>query len=813
MLRRLNVRTRLVAVIAVPLVLLLAVVVPEILERRGRAADAGRAAAITTHADDVAAAVDALQGERTLAAAVRAGAGPDVVRALEDQRSTTDPAVERAISTLDRLAAEHDSLAGPAASAATQLDRLPVIREAGDSAADDAPWTDPFAPAIDALLDVQEAAASVSASLGVGNGLSSVAIVANAKEAASAQAAELAAASTWGELRGEQAAILADLRADEAAYRATYLTTSPSNLQDARRDALETPEGATAGRMVDGMAAGGEVADLTSWLDASDARQQVLREVEADRIVDARRTAESVEATSDRASNGYLVLAGSGLLLAFALALAVAQSITRPLRELTDAANHLAEDRLPQLVDALRNPVEDDEHYLAAAMEPIAVRAHDELGNLARSFNTVQSVAVDVAAEQASLLKKGISELYVNLARRNQALLDRQIQMLDQLEREEQDPEVLEHLYLLDHLATRMRRNAESLLVLAGAESGPRRTQPISLIDVVRAAVSEVEEYERVDLGTLAEATLHGPAVSDVAHLVAELLENATQFSPPESMVRVDGARTGGSYQLVISDRGVGMRPEQLEQLNDLLRDPPVTGLALGRSLGCLVAARLASRHDITVRLRAAEGEGVAAYVVLPRHLLVEQAADTPGAATAGAGGAVDPAEVGAVRRRRPLPKRPDLEAQVAAWEAPETVEPLVVEPLVVDPRAVEPVHPVPDHVGPDRLDEALPTADFEAGIQALLQEETGDDPSAPGARRPTASEPVDEPAMSGAATLTRRVPGATAEALPEPPAHPPVRRDPDEVRHRLSRYRSGLTAGRTNDGQPAPAADDQEGS
>ena len=195
-----------------------------------------------------------------------------------------------------------------------------------------------------------------------------------------------------------------------------------------------------------------------------------------------------------------------------ASALAAARSITRPLRELTEAADHLAEERLPQLVDALRHPVDDDEHYLSAAIEPIAVRSDDELGHLAQAFNAVQSVAVDVAAEQATLLKKGISDLYVNLARRNQALLDRQIQLLDQLEREEQDTEVLEHLYLLDHLATRMRRNAESLLILAGAESGPRRSKPVEVVDVVRAAVSEVEEYERVELGTLAAATLHGPA-------------------------------------------------------------------------------------------------------------------------------------------------------------------------------------------------------------------------------------------------------------------------------------------------------------
>ena len=148
----------------------------------------------------------------------------------------------------------------------------------------------------------------------------------------------------------------------------------------------------------------------------------------------------------------------------------------------------------------------------------------------------MQSVAVDVAAEQATLLKKGISDLYVNLARRNQALLDRQIQHLDQLEREEQDTEVLEHLYLLDHLATRMRRNAESLLVLAGAESGPRRSQAGRASSTSSAPRSA--RWRSTSASTsarLAGATLHGPAVSDVAHLVAELLENATQFSPPET--------------------------------------------------------------------------------------------------------------------------------------------------------------------------------------------------------------------------------------------------------------------------------------
>ena len=414
------------------------------------------------------------------------------------------------------------------------------------------------------------------------------------------------------------------------------------------------------------------------------ARQQVLREVEGTRATEALLAIDAVEASARQSSTAYLVLAGSALLLALALALAAARSITRPLRELTDAADDLATERLPKLVDALRQPIDDDQD-MAAALEPIAVRTDDEIGRLAHAFNAVQLVAVDVAAEQSLLLKKGISDLYVNLARRNQALIDRQIQLLDQLEAEEQDTEVLQHLYLLDHLATRMRRNAESLLILAGSESGPRRSKPIEVVDVVRAALSEVEDYERIELGSLAAATLHGPSGSDVAHLVAELLENATQFSPPDSAVRVDGAMTAGTYQIVITDHGVGMRQEQLDELNEVLRDPPVTGLALGRALGCLVAARLAARHGITVRLRSTEGEGVAAYVILPQHLLVEEQGEA-----------------------RPTPAPPPVAAAPVPEADPD-------EASVLAER----------HAPPARLSDALPArSEFDAGIQALLDRE-----------------------------------------------------------------------------------------
>lgn len=778
MLRRLNVRTRLIAVIAVPLALLLAVAVPEALQRRDRASDADRAAASSNEVAAVAAAVDALQGERTLSAAQRAGAGAEVVTALRDQRTRTDTVVERADAALVRLAGLDPFVAAATGEARDALALLERVRDDTDAADSIVPWVDPFEPILTELLDVQEAVGSAASELGVGNQLSLVALVARAKDATAAQAAQVAAAAAWGELRGDQVGILEDQRADEAAYRTAYLAGSPFDQRLDRRAELGRGAATVAGRSVDQVIRGDAVPSLTSWLDLGASRQVVFRDTESARAAEALRLAQDIETAAIRSSTGYLVLAGGGLLLALALALAAARSITRPLRELTDAASHLAEERLPKLVDALRHPVEDDTD-LAAALQPMAVRSDDELGHLAHAFNAVQSVAVSVAAEQATLLKKGISDLFVNLARRNQALIDRQIQLLDQLEADEQDVEVLEHLYLLDHLATRMRRNAESLLILAGSESGPRRAKPIELVDVVRAALSEVEEYERVDLGTMAAATLQGPAVSDVAHLIAELLENATHFSPPDTLVRVDGAGTGSGYQIVITDTGVGMRQDKLDELNAVLSSPPVTGLALGRSLGCLVAARLAARHGITVRLRAGQDAGVVAYVLLPRHLLVEAGTDALGSPLRSDTPLALPASHAWAPDRDPVSGLAD---SVPAADA-------VIE--LVD---------LPAASAPASLQDALPTrSTFDAGLKALLDGER--EPSLVEPPVPTQVEGVVRSDDQPTATLQRRVPGATTEAQPEPPDEPRLRRNPDEVRALLSRYRSGLHAGRVTEG------------
>ena len=737
MLRRLNVRTRLMAVIAVPLVLLLAVAIPEAVQRLDRAAEADGAAAATEEVAVLAGAVDALQAERTLSAARWGGAVDDVQAPLSTQRAFTDDAVRRAGAALEGLALRDPALVGVVQQARLGLAGLPDVRATVDRASGTA-WDDGFAPVIGRLLEVEEATAIAVAALGLDGGLRDVVLLERLKDAAAAQAAIVAAAAAAGSLDPGQAPRLRELRAEEAAYRVAYLSAAPPEERAERRNEITAGPATSLGREIDELGGGDAVAGVAAWLERAGERQEVILGVEDQRASEALGSARQVAVESRRSATGYLSLSGAALLLVLGLALAVARSITRPLRALTDAADRLAQERLPALVDTLRRPVaDDDEHYLTAALEPIAGGSHDELGRLARAFNAVQSVAVDVAAEQSSLLKKGISDLYVNLARRNQALIERQIQLLDRLEANEEDAEVLEHLYLLDHLATRMRRNAESLLVLAGAESGPRRSKPVAVVDVVRGALSEVEEYERVEVGMMPAAVIHGPAVSDVAHLVAELLENATQFSPPETHVRVDGARSGGGYELIITDQGVGMPAEQLEELNAVLRDPPVTGLALGRALGCLVAARLAARHGIRVRLRPGDRDGVAAHVVLPRHLLAEGAAPR------------------------------------AADEPPS-------EP-VADPR-------------PGELAEAVPTRQaFDAGLQALLD----------GERTGVPTPLVEPPVPAGVPALRRRVPGATAEAPITVPASPPVPRDPETVRQQLSRYRSGLLAGRVKDSPP----------
>ena len=241
---------------------------------------------------------------------------------------------------------------------------------------------------------------------------------------------------------------------------------------------------------------------------------------------------------------------------------------------------------------------------------------------MARAFDQVHREAVRLAADEA-MLRGNLNAMFVNLSRRSQSLIERQLSLIDNLEQTEQDADRLSSLFRLDHLATRMRRNSENLLVLAGHEAASRRwSQPVPLVDVLRAAISEIEQYERVVLNVQPGIQVVGQAVNDVVHLVAEIVENATTFSPEDTQVYVTGQPlTSGGVLLDITDNGVGISEQEMAHANWRLDNPPVVDVAVSRRMGLFVVGRLAARHGVRVRLRHAQSGGLTALIWLPESV------------------------------------------------------------------------------------------------------------------------------------------------------------------------------------------------
>ncbi len=307
--------------------------------------------------------------------------------------------------------------------------------------------------------------------------------------------------------------------------------------------------------------------------------------------------------------------------------LRLALTITRRLRALRAAADEVATQRLPAVVDRLGRGEPVD----VSAEAPPLHTGPDELGRVGEAFNRMRETAVRTAIEQAEL-RRGVRDVFLSLARRSQALLHRQLGLLDAMERRAVTPDALAELFRVDHLATRMRRNAENLIVLSGATAGRTWRRPVPMIDVLRAALAEVEDFSRVTVVPPEPAALIGPAVGDVIHLLAELVENAVSFSPPQNGVRVGGAPGDDGFVIEVEDRGLGMSVEQRTTANRQLHEPPEFTLAGTARLGLYVVARLAQRHAIRVELRESPYGGTTAVVTLPSALIT----GTPAALTAG---------------------------------------------------------------------------------------------------------------------------------------------------------------------------------
>ncbi|WP_027659230.1 nitrate- and nitrite sensing domain-containing protein [Salinispora fenicalii] len=367
------------------------------------------------------------------------------------------------------------------------------------------------------------------------------------------------------------------------------------------------------------------------WDNAMVAYAALVREVEAKIDRDAVQLADELRSAVQLRVFLETGLLLSMLLLAILFAYLVARSMARSLRDLRQGAFTLAEHGLPQAVARLRETQAAGGQQTPVQLanriaEPLPVRSKDEFGQVTEAFNAVHLEAVRTAAEQAAL-RASVATMFVNLARRSQILVDRLIGQLDRLEQGEEDPDRLAELFQLDHLATRMRRNDENLLVLAAADSSRVQREPAALIDVLRAAQSEVEHYTRIEFGVIdRDIEVAAAAVNDLVHLVAELFDNATAFSPPESQVVVEARRVGDSASLYVEDRGIGISPEQLRELNEKLATPPQVDVAVSRMMGLVVVARLASRHGVKVELRSGVDRGAVAEVSLPAGVLVPRA-------------------------------------------------------------------------------------------------------------------------------------------------------------------------------------------
>src|SRR5271165_6471805 len=361
----------------------------------------------------------------------------------------------------------------------------------------------------------------------------------------------------------------------------------------------------------------------TEWYQAISSTIDKMQRVELDVAGNIVARSQALQQGAEQSARFTAILTGVILLLVLIATLVVARSLVLPLRRLRAGALDIATVQLPERV---RQLAEAEDPAASLEVAPIDVLSTDEIGQVARAFDQVHSEAVRLAGNEA-MLRSSFNAMFVNLSRRSQSLIERLVRTIDSLEQNEEDPDRLSHLFVMDHLVTRMRRNSENLLLLAGHDSARKWSQPVSLADVARAATSEIEQYARVVLSIQPGVAISGQAVSDVVRLLAEIIENATIFSAKDTQVRVSAQElTSGGVLIEVSDSGVGISDARLAEMNLRLINPPVIDVSVSRHMGLFAVARLAERHGVRVRLRASTPQGLTALVWLPDNLIERQA-------------------------------------------------------------------------------------------------------------------------------------------------------------------------------------------
>ncbi|MCM6778209.1 nitrate- and nitrite sensing domain-containing protein [Nocardia sp. CDC159] len=388
----------------------------------------------------------------------------------------------------------------------------------------------------------------------------------------------------------------------------------------------------------------------------------------------------------------FLVGAAIAVIAMIALVLASVRALVRPLAELAGEADDVASRRLPRVIDEWAHAVDSRPEAPAPVRMPKG--SSTEIAAVAGALDRVQATAFELASQQA-LVRRNTTESMANLARRNQNLVRRQLGLISEFERKELDPQGLANLFELDHLATRMRRNAESLLVLVGENSPRRLARPVALTNVIRAGMSEVDDYRRVVLRRVDDVMIVGGVASELSHMLAELIENGLAFSPPDLEVEIYGRRAAHGYLLAVVDHGVGMPPDQLAQSNAKLRGEQDFIVAPSRYLGHYVVGRLAKRLGIDVELNTSPVSGIVARMTLPSELLAAEQDHQPATVEAKAPVTVIEPAWGAdsvTHRMVEAEARPEITAPTARGEASPPVRMTGPEPSAPRSAAPEPV-------------------------------------------------------------------------------------------------------------------------
>jgi HAMP domain-containing protein len=664
MFRNFPIRTKLIIALLGPLLVLAVLALVGIRQNQAESDRAERSTAFARLAAGLAPLVHQLQAERSLSTSYidsrRRQWGP----ALLEQRRVVDTAAATYRAEAQRLSADDEQLAERIQYGLSELGRLGEQRRTIDRVAINAselavgpgielheeegeeelehatqeghgPLLTPgsaleqYTDTISDLLDINgEIAPRSDNELLLKEVAASVAL-SRAKDFVDAQRSLLQNVYAAGRFEGDEHAKLSALVAAEVIYTAQFDANATEAQHEFREETVAGPDVERVDRFIDrALEPGSATAPKLGinpqyWFDTMSVKLDRMRTVEEHLSADVIATSSAVKQGADRRAWLYSLLLAASLVLALALVLVTARSLIRPMRRLERAAEATATQRLPGVVQRLQDGEQVD--LASESAPPIEVRSRDEIGHLAEAFNSVHQVAVQVAGREAAL-RRSVGDMFLNLARRSQSLIERQLEVINELEVSGSEAEVRAGLGELDHLATRMRRNAENLIILSGSEPARRWRGPIDLTEVVQASVGEVKEHTRVQLLPLDPVQLAGHAAADVMHLLAELIENAVTFSAPGTKALVAGQPLPAGYLLEIEDQGLGMTDEQLVKVNQRLAKPPDVDFALARMLGFFVVTELASKHGIKVQLRHSWYGGVTALVLLPRQLIANLA-------------------------------------------------------------------------------------------------------------------------------------------------------------------------------------------